>query len=246
MATRSSRRSPLWLPAILAILMLPAHAGAQGQPRLNNKKVDRALREAVAAGSTESQRVIIRTKPGYRLTLRQALQAHGDAITNDHPSISALSAEVRSRGHRGAGEVHRHPVGVGRRHRDRGWEGSGRLAFRGECEVHCEEDRHPGGAVGHADERAGLAAGSQGTRTRCARRSAWCSIPKRGQRGEGIVVAVIDSGIAPIADLRSQIVGFVDFTQGGVASTRTTTTATGPMCRVSLPAVRAAWRLAPH
>ena len=75
--------------------MVPAHAGAQGQPRLNNKKVDRALREAVAAGSTESQRVIIRTKPGYRLTLREALQAHGDAITNDHPSISALSAEVR-------------------------------------------------------------------------------------------------------------------------------------------------------
>ena len=43
--------------------------------------------------------------------------------------------------------------------------------------------------------------------------------PKRGQRGEGVVVAVIDSGIAPIADLRSQIVGFVDFTQGGIVST---------------------------
>jgi len=36
--------------------------------------------------------------------------------------------------------------------------------------------------------------------------------------GKGVTVAVIDSGIAPIADFGSRIKAFYDFTQGGIAT----------------------------
>lgn len=74
---------------LAALLLLPI----QGWADDDHVKLDRALREAVRKGSA-SERVIIRTKPGFREGLRQVLQAHGDEIENDHPSIDALTAQV--------------------------------------------------------------------------------------------------------------------------------------------------------
>ena len=54
-------------------------------------KLDTAL-ERLKSGSTE--RVIIRTKPGRRAELKQALQACGPKIKGEHPSIDALTAEL--------------------------------------------------------------------------------------------------------------------------------------------------------
>jgi serine protease AprX len=39
-----------------------------------------------------------------------------------------------------------------------------------------------------------------------------------GPNGSSVVVAVVDSGIAPVADLANRIVGFYDFTRGGIPS----------------------------
>lgn len=76
------------LAALLA-LVLASPAAAQQPPT----KIDLALTESLNAGCA-TQSVIIRTKPGYRAGLAQALQEHGDLVATEHPSIDAVSAQV--------------------------------------------------------------------------------------------------------------------------------------------------------
>src|SRR3954471_15467464 len=67
---------------------------AARQPRARYK-LDHSLREDVAGGD-ETQRVIIRVRPGQRGALQRALEAHGDEVIADHESIDALSARVHT------------------------------------------------------------------------------------------------------------------------------------------------------
>ena len=64
-----------------------------------------ALRESLSTGA-RTQQVIITVKPGHRADIRQALEAHGDVIGSEHPSIDALAAEIHSLD---VDEIARHP-----------------------------------------------------------------------------------------------------------------------------------------
>ena len=173
-----------------------------------SSKIDRALQDALLTGAA-TQRVIISVKPGYRASVRQALQAHGDLIKSDHPSIDAFSAEIHSAD---VSELARqpwidgvsidatvYPVGetaypVGETD-DRDTRGNGK--GRGVVNARAA----PSALVTHLRETLGLPA------------VATTSV------GEGIVVAVIDSGIAPSSDLQvSRITQFYDFTLAGCAA----------------------------
>ena len=74
--------------SLLLSLGFPLAASAQSQ------KIDENLAQAISNGCGTSQPVIIRTVPGYRALLRQALEAHGDTIKADHQSIHAISVDL--------------------------------------------------------------------------------------------------------------------------------------------------------
>jgi hypothetical protein len=78
-----------------AALGVLACAASPLSAQTSSNKIDRALQDALLTGAA-TQRVIISVKPGYRASVRQALQAHGDLIKSDHPSIDAFSAEIHS------------------------------------------------------------------------------------------------------------------------------------------------------
>lgn len=68
------------LIGVTALLFLSSSRPALAGPKkAENQKIDRAVREELRTG-TATQSVIISVKPGYRDTLRAALQQHGDNI----------------------------------------------------------------------------------------------------------------------------------------------------------------------
>jgi serine protease AprX len=181
-----------------AALGVLACAASPLSAQTSSNKIDRALQDALLTGAA-TQRVIVSVKPGYRASVRQALQAHGDLIKSDHPLIDAFSAEIHSAD---VSELARQPwidgvsidatvYPVGERDdRDARGNGKGRGVVKAGAA--------PSTLVTHLRETLGLPA------------VATTSV------GEGIVVAVIDSGIAPSSDLQvSRITQFYDFTLAG-------------------------------
>ena len=73
---------------ITTVLVAPARA------QTPDAKLDESLRESVQRGCTGMQKVIIRTKPGYRASLRDALAAHGDVVLGEFPALDAVAANV--------------------------------------------------------------------------------------------------------------------------------------------------------
>jgi serine protease AprX len=80
--------------AAFAVADPPVDAAGNRAPRRHSGRLDAKLREAVDAGASQSQRVIIRVRPGSRGDVRKSLAAHGDQILGEHESIDALSAVV--------------------------------------------------------------------------------------------------------------------------------------------------------
>ena len=76
----------------LFVLGLAASGFAQGG---TDAKIDRAVRNGLRSGLA-TQSVIITVKPGYRPTLRGALQQHGDRIKSEHPLIESLTVDLHS------------------------------------------------------------------------------------------------------------------------------------------------------
>src|SRR5262245_8684374 len=87
---RLSFASLCTLIALVTGLSTPAFA--QGS---RNPKVDRALQDALRTGAP-TQSVIVTVEQGYRSTLRDALQKHGDRIKSEHPLIESLAVELHS------------------------------------------------------------------------------------------------------------------------------------------------------
>jgi serine protease AprX len=73
--------------------LLAAATTVSAAPASRTYKLDLRLREALAQAPIP-QRVIVRTKAGCRSALRAALTAHGDVIEAEHPTFEALSAYV--------------------------------------------------------------------------------------------------------------------------------------------------------
>jgi len=79
------------LACLVVLVTLSVAGSALAQTAL--PKLDLVLQQA-ARTEAGPQRVIIRTRPGLRLALRDSLQAQGEAVRADHPAIEALTAEA--------------------------------------------------------------------------------------------------------------------------------------------------------
>jgi serine protease AprX len=80
--------------AAFAIADPPVDAAASRAAQRRSARLDAKLRAVVDTGASESQRVIIRVRPGSRSDVRKNLAAHGDQILGEHDSIDGLSAVV--------------------------------------------------------------------------------------------------------------------------------------------------------
>ncbi|MEO8259114.1 MAG: S8 family serine peptidase [Acidobacteriota bacterium] len=170
-----------------------------GSASAQTDKVDRALRDAIRAGA-RTENVIISVRPGYLGVVRRSLQAHGDRIRTSHESIAAVSAEIHVDD---IAELARQP-----------WvEGVSLDAL-----VYASDaDR-----VASSSQPAGypwLPSGSA-PKTRLRESLGLSAAASPGSpAGEGVVVALIDSGISPSQDLdESRIAAFFDFTRAGCAA----------------------------
>jgi serine protease AprX len=94
---RALRHIPLGLALIVAILAAadaPVGAAGSRAPQHHAERLDTRLRAVLDDSAPESQRVIIRVRPGSRPALRDSLTAHGDQILGEHESIDAISAVI--------------------------------------------------------------------------------------------------------------------------------------------------------
>lgn len=198
-------RLRVFVPVLLVLATAqPAVAG----PQSKLYKLDLALREALTK-VPEPQHVIIRTKDGCRAALRRALVAHGDVIVAEHPTFGALTAYAH---------------------------GEDLEALANDpCVASVSWDAHvsPSGAGGQVSATAAAANLLRALKTRRARRSPpdadvpggsptlrqLLGLAETDERGAGIGVAILDSGLELSPDFDAGRVRFWDFTRGGGSAT---------------------------
>ena len=191
--TTPPSRVALTVGALVFTLVSASHAAAAD-------KVDRALRQALQTNADGTQSVIVSVNPGCRLGIRQAIEQHGDSIRAEHSLIDAVSASVHS------ADIE--------------------TLAKSACVKAVSSD-----ATVRAD-----VAGSFDTNSAVLDASAMLLSPNapntlRDTLGlphiasqnasfptgaTGVGVAIIDSGIQLNADFMGRIVGFWDFTHGGI------------------------------
>ena len=186
----------LVLTGLLAFVGVTSVGAQDASPA---SKIDRSLRAALRKGAT-AQRVIVLTAPGHRGDIRKALSDHGDIVT-DETEGDALTAVVHSED---VMQLAKHPwvqsvsadaivraVGAGR-------------------------SRHNVATpVTPAPLTIGpIAAAGVGSTNVLRQTLGLSNVAAPGSiNGDGVVVAVIDSGLSPNADLPlSRVAGFYDFT----------------------------------
>ena len=172
------------LGLVLCLVGLTTPAAAERQ-----SKLDRILRGARREGAVHH--VIIQTESGRRAAVKKALQAHGDAVQAEFPSISALAVAL-------------HGEDLAALESD-----PSVLSISIDAEVR---------AIGTPRNRRNAAtAKTKGPQpVDLLRETLGLSVVPFD--GDGINVAVVDSGIDSTRDLASNIAGFWDFTRGGVAA----------------------------
>ena len=89
-----NRRVPVIAALVLtlATLAVPGTAFAAGQGAL--KKLDRALNDARAKGTTTPISVIVHTAPGQRAAVRDRLKAKGGVLEAEHASLDAFTMKL--------------------------------------------------------------------------------------------------------------------------------------------------------
>ena len=170
-------------------------AGGKAKQPADVRKLDRALQHAHAKGDGGKQRVIIRAKAGYETWLRQQLMAQREHITGEYPSIAAMSVELDA-------------DTIGR------WSLSQAIAsISSDPNVSPTAQRNQGNRGNHthqAKAKKGSAAVAP-TNTLLAT----LGLTPNVAAGQGVTVALIDSGIAPSDSFGSRIKAFYDFTADG-------------------------------
>jgi len=172
--------------ACAALLVLqPAAAQAAGS---RYGKLDRDLQIAANKRDAGVRRVIIQTRSDAdRAALKKALQAHGDVVDADHPSLNALSVTL-------------HAADLAA------------LALDPTVTVvSTDAEVTVTGIVPRKDRRARRTA-----RKNVAGLRETLGVDALPWTGAGIGIAVIDSGIDPNWDLADNIKGFWDFTHNGI------------------------------
>ena len=175
------------LTAILVLLGgLSAAPAAAGERR---SKLDRVLQDAVTR-APEPQRVIIRVQPGTRGAVKSALQAHGDTVVAEYPSLDALTVKLHGED---LALLDANP---------------NVLSVSTDAEV--TSFASPKAGVPGA---AGKGAAKQASLKPDALRTT-LGLDRVPYSGADVGVAIVDSGIEPNRDLLSSIKGFWDFTRG--------------------------------
>src|SRR5258708_7520037 len=177
---------------VLVVVGLASPTFAQSAP---DAKVDRALRSGLRSGAP-TQSVIITVKPGYRGTIREALQQHGDRIKSEHPLIESLAVELHSED---INELAKQP-----------WVES--IAFDAIVSAKSAQNSTSTTLMNQPSQ-----ALSTSLRPTLGLPAVPTSTSMTG--ATGVAVAIIDSGIAPSEDFGGRITGFYDFTQGGIPTT---------------------------
>jgi serine protease AprX len=185
---------------VVATHAQPAAAGTRAANRAS--RLDANLRVAADEGARSPQRVIITVRAGARAAVREALVAHGDRVLGEHESINAFTALVHGEdlgplGDRAdvvsvASDAVVRPSGlIG------GLLGVVGAVVDGVVDVLLPNGADTSGpAVSPALLRATLGVGSTWT-------------------GNGVGVAVIDSGIEMSYEFQGRVTAFYDFTGGG-------------------------------
>src|SRR5258708_34593419 len=86
------RNTCLGIAVLVGLSSAGANPTAASRTQKKHLRLDASLQSAVDEGSYDTQRVIIRVRPGARTTVRGALAAHGDQILAEHDSIDAITA----------------------------------------------------------------------------------------------------------------------------------------------------------
>ena len=205
----------LRLSFVAAVLFLTVPTlFAQDAPAVAIHKVDRSLRESLKYGG-RTRRVIVTVKPGYRGEIRQALEAHGDTITAEAPIVDALAVELHTED---VAELAKHPwvelISDDAIVRPNGVSGAQarELSLRA---------REPGRRLESKNARATTANDTTTLVPSTLRETLGLPRVPRDTTpgGQGIGVAIVDSGIAPNADFGNRITAFYDFTRGGIRTT---------------------------
>jgi serine protease AprX len=135
------------------------------------------------------RRVIIRTRPGTRALIRRALSAHGDRVQAEHPSIDAITADVHA---------------------------EDLLALAADSSIESISSDAEVGALAapikDLKPARGIAEHNSLLRTTL-------GLEATAPDGAGIGVAIVDSGITPMASFDSRITAFFDFTDGQTRQT---------------------------
>ena len=189
---------------LLAFLVLAVAQPALAGPSSKLHKLDLALREAVTK-APQPQQVIIRTKAGCRPALRRALVTHGDVIEAEHPTFDALTAFAH---------------------------GEDLEALANDPCVVTVSSNAVVSSNGAPGQSAGAAAAAKLRKVLRLWRGGKPGLPDAGKpsaqsevrallgladdpAGDGITVAILDSGLEMSEDFDSDRVEFWDFTRGG-------------------------------
>jgi serine protease AprX len=187
----------------LAVLTLLGFAAQPVSAQTQNNKVDRGLTDALTTGA-RTQRVIISVKPGYRDGVRAALKAHGDVIKSEHPLVEAIAAEIHSSD---VAELAGHPSIE--------YVSLDATVYAGAA--HVEPRRITRTSLKNALTTSSTTLSSLLPKSTTRETLGLQARPSpTSMTGARVTVAVIDSGIEPNEDLSGRIVGFYDFTKGGV------------------------------
>src|SRR5712692_991209 len=86
-----SRRSAVLAQAGFLLVWSSALQAAPKQA-----KIDRFLEQSVRAGGSTQSVIITVSDPALRAQIRKSLEAHGDVVKAEHPSIGALTAAIHT------------------------------------------------------------------------------------------------------------------------------------------------------
>ena len=206
--------------AVIAALVAGSGApiganGGAGSPQRTSahrgsSRLDSALRAVVDDGTLGPQRVIVRVRPERRDIVRQSLTAHGDHILADHDSIGAFTAIVHQEDLAELGEndaiLSVSADAIVRPHGLLGGLLGGLLRVVGGVVNVAADVLLPNGA----DTAGPVVAPELLRQTLGVDNSAWT--------GQGVGVAVIDSGLEMSSEFQNRVTAFYDFTNGGFAA----------------------------
>jgi serine protease AprX len=201
------RRLSFGLVVLAAALATPHAVLRAAGPRLvhHRDRLDVRLRGIADQRAPQSQRVIIRVRPGSRLMLRDHLKAHGAKILAEHESLDAVTAVVH--GQDLADLVDTDLV----------------LSVSTDAVVHA--DGLLDGLVGLVGKVVKIAnvklpngAETSGPALAPVALRQTLGVDNSPWTGHGIGVAVIDSGLEMSADFSDRVTGFFDFTRGNIVS----------------------------